>query len=1120
VIGKLLSSFAHSLRKSGFMLCWTKYATPVKFTLKMFTPFCEFTRSYQFLRLLACLTPCAAAEPGFFRYPSLHGDTVVFTAEGDLWKVAVSGGSAQRLTSHAGEESWAALSPDGSKVAFSAHYEGPRETYVMPISGGLPKRLTWHGEGSVPVAWTPDGKVLCATKAYSTIPNEQLVAIDPVSGVDSLLPLAQASEGVYDANGKSLIFTRLSLQSSSTKRYEGGTAQNLWRFDDGAAEAVPITADFPGTSKNPMLWKDRVYFLSDRSGVMNLWSMKLDGKDAKALTKHQDFEVRNADLNEGRIVYQQAGKLRILNIADGVDSEIAITLPSDLDQTRDRWVKNPFDFLTRFSLSPDGEKLALTARGSVFIAPVKSGGRFLEIPRAPGTRYREACFMSDGKSLVAQSDETGEIEMVKLPANGIGAADALTQDGGIFRFAPLPSPDGKYLAWQDKNLDLWVREISTKKSVKVSTSPIRGFYDLTWSPDSKWLAFVEPAPNSFTRIRLFNVVDRSILDATSDRVMSNSPAWSADGKWLYFLSDRELKSLVKSPWGPRQPEPFFTESMRIYALSLRKEGRFPFTPPDELSKEPASETKSEKNDKEKDDELVVTIDADGLAARLYEVPNVSGNLTDLVATPKHLFYISRAPSTKSKPLLMRLEISDEKPEAKMFAQEPKGWTFSLFGKFIALRMADEFYVVDTAADCPAKLDKAVPLGAWSFAVEPREEWRQIYRESWRMLRDYFYDPKMHGVDWVAIRNKYEPLVERAADRSDLNEILYEMAGELSALHIFVRYGDQRNGPDSIQPSSLGARLSREAASGGWRVDHIFASDPDYPGKASPLAQQGVNVKEGDVILAINGRDLKTVEHPQLLLAQKAGLQVLLDIRMAEGGARRNVLVRPLSSYAAAELRYGEWEYTRRLETEKLGQGKIGYVHLRDMGPDSIIEWARDFYPVYNRAGLVIDMRHNHGGNTDSWILSRLLRKAWFHWSPRAGQPYSNMQYAFRGHVTVICDEWTASDGEAFAEGFRRLGIGKVFGTRTWGGQIWLDSKSWLVDNGMCSAAEFGVYGPEGEWLIEGTGIVPDVIVDNTPHITFQGKDAQLEAAVKHLQDLIAKDPRPVPQPPPRPDKSK
>jgi tricorn protease len=1058
------------------------------------------------------------ASPGFLRDPAIHGETVVFTAEGDLWKVPAVGGEAVRLTSHPGVEEAAAISPDGTHVAFSAQYEGPREVYLMPLAGGLPKRLTWHGEGAAPVGWTPDGRVICATRAHSTLPNVQLVMIHPADLGETLVPLAQASDGAFDAEGKRLVFTRLPMQGSSTKRYQGGTAQNLWRFDEGAEAAVPLTADFRGTSKAPMCWNGRVFFLSDRSGVMNLWSMDADGKDLKQHTDHRDFEIRHADLHQGRVIYQKGGGLRLHHLGDGRDEEVMITRPSDFDQTRDRWVTKPMDYLTRFSLSPDGERLVLTARGSIFVAPVKPGGRLVEIPRAADVRHREAAFLPDGKSLIAQSDETGEIEMVKLPANGVGGPEWLTTDGGIFRFAPVVSPDGRRLAWQDKNLELWVRDLTTGESLKVGTAPMRGFPDLAWSPDSQWLAFVEPAANGFTRLRLYHAVDGGILEATGDRVMSFSPAWSADGKWLYFLSDRELTSLVKSPWGPRQPEPFFTESTRIYALSLRRDGRFPFTPPDELSPVVAKDEKDETKDDPKP-AVDVVIDGGGLAARLFEVPGVSGNLRDLVATPRHLFFTSEAPGTTSKPRLMRLEIGHDNPQAKVFAEDLKGVDHSLDGKWIALRKGDSFYVVPTDGDAPAKMEKSVPLGGWKFAIDPREEWRQIYRESWRMLRDFFYDPNMHGVDWVAVREKYQPLVERVADRADLNEILQEMSGELSALHIYVRFGDLREGPDAIQPSALGARMSRDAATGGWRVDHVFASDPDYPGSASPLARAGVGVVAGDVILSIDGRGLAEVEHPQRLLAEKAGKQVLLDVLTAADGGRRKVLVRPLPPEAAANLRYSEWELTRRLETERIGDGRIGYVHLRDMGPGSIIDWAREFYPVHDRQGLVIDMRHNRGGNTDSWILSRLMRRAWFHWAPRVGQPYPNMQYAFRGHVAVLCNEWTSSDGEAFTEGFRRLGMGQVFGTRTWGGQIWLSAQRWLVDNGMCTAAEIGVYGPEGEWLIEGTGLEPDVVVDNEPHAAFRGVDAQLEAALKHLREEIARDPRPVPVPPPGPDKS-
>lgn len=1069
-----------------------------------------------------------AGEEGFYRFPALHGETLVFTAEGDLWKVPVTGGEARRLTSHPGMEAFPAISPDGKSVAFAGGYEGPAEIYLMPLEGGAPKRLTWHGEGAFPMGWTPEGRILYTTKAWSALPNDQLAAVSPESGIESLLPLAQASEGAMDDTGKILFFTRLPFQGSSTKRYQGGTAQNLWRFEEGAAEAVPLTPDFAGTSKNPMWWQGRVYFLSDRSGISNIWSMLPDGKDAQAVTSHKDFDIKWARLDRGRIAYQQGADLRLLTLADGSDVLIPITLSSDWDQMRERWVAKPMDFLTSVHLAPDGSRIVLTARGEVFSAPVEPGGRFVTVPRKEGVRYREATFLGEGASLLAQTDETGELEFVKLPANGIGAREILTRDGVIFRFAPIASADGRWIAWQDKNQELWVRDLKNGVSRHIATSPEDEFDDLAWSPDGQWLVYVEKAANTCRQIKICRVGDGTILTATSDRVSSHSPAWSPDGQWLFFASERELRSLVSSPWGERQPEPFFTENTKLYALALRKGLRSPFEPADELHPAAKQEEKAGGKDKDGGKDGVqdngdkvseVIIDEEGLAVRLWELPLPAGNYSRLAVGRKHLFFNTLSPGFESKSKLMRMEITSKETQPKVFVEDAKSWELSADGKQILIRKEDSFFVVAADGEAPAKLEKSVSLDGWTFSIDPREEWRQIYREAWRMLRDYFYDPKLHGVDWLAVRNKYAPLVERVADRAELSEVLHEMSGELSALHTYVRYGEDREGPDKIEPSSLGARLVADPAAAGWRVDHIFQTDPDHPDALSPLLRPGVEIGEGDVILSINGTPLSNVPHPAVLLRQQAGRPVLLEVKPAAGGDVRQAMVKPLSSKSAADLRYSEWEYTRRLETEKLGQGAIGYVHLRAMGAANIAEWARDFYPVFQRQGLIIDVRHNRGGNIDSWILEKLMRQAWMYWSNRTGNPTWNMQYAFRGHIAVLCNERTASDGEAFSEGVKRLNLGKVIGTRTWGGEIWLSAKRWLVDNGMCSAAEMGVYGPEGQWLIEGHGVDPDIVTDNLPHSTFLGQDAQLETAVRHLQELIAKDPRPVPAVPPRPDKS-
>jgi tricorn protease len=437
--------------------------------------------------------------------------------------------------------------------------------------------------------------------------------------------------------------------------------------------------------------------------------------------------------------------------------------------------------------------------------------------------------------------------------------------------------------------------------------------------------------------------------------------------------------------------------------------------------------------------------------------------------------------------------------------------------------SSSYYIFDSdakasvAGDPKVQTKATINLSQWQIAVIPREEFRGIFLDAWRLERDYFYDKHMHGVDWPAMRDRYLPLVDRVADRRELNDVISQMVGEVSALHTFVEGGDARTSADQIDLATLGAVLRRDQARGGYVVGHIYAHDPDLPAQSPPLARPDSLVKEGEVITSIDGIDTLSVPDEGALLRNKAGLLVLLHAVNASGEGH-DVLVRPISAREDAKLRYSEWEYTRRLAVEKASGGAIGYVHLRAMGSGDIDQWMRDFYPVFDRQGLIIDVRHNHGGNIDSWLLSRLLRQAWFYWQPRTGRPQWNMQYAFRGHIVVLCDHETASDGEAFSEGIKRLKLGKLIGTRTWGGEIWLSFDNTQADNGIASAAETGVYAGN-EWLIEGHGVDPDQVVDNLPHATFGGDDAQLDAALSELEQEIQKDPRPVPVAPPYPDKS-
>jgi tricorn protease len=1100
---------------------------------------------------LASWAAGAAPPQGYYRFPAVHGDTVVFTAEGDLWKVGIQGGAAQRLTTHLDQETRAAISPDGATVAFSARYEGVNSLYTMPLAGGLPVRHTYDGGDALAAGWTHDGKVLFATRAASTLPDWQLATLAPTDGGITLLPLSQASDGAVSPDGKTVFFTRPGFQGSSTKRYQGGTAQRLWSYEFGAAEAKLLTGDYSGTSKAPMWWDGRVYFLSDRDLTMNVWSFKPDGSDLRQVTKSRGWDVKAASMDQGRIVYSAGADLHRFDLATGVDAVIPITLTSDLDQEREHWLKSPADYLTSIHLSTNGDRVALTARGQVFVAPVRPG-RLVTVTRDQSVRYRQAVFLPGGTNLLALSDARGEIELVRVPANGVGAPEALTSDGAIFRSDPTPSPDGKWIAFQDKNLELWLYNTAGGTNQRIAASAVSGFSDLSWSPDSQWLAYTMTASNQNQQILLHNVTNHAVAVVTSDRVNSASPAWSPDGKWLYFVSERHFESWVESPWGPREPEPFFPETAKLYLVSLTGDARSPFEPNDELhppddaaDKAKDGDKKPEDKDKPKDgkaaeakaddkatatakldvaaaktdDIPVVVVQTNGLAGRALPIPAPPGNYAGLSANAKRLFWISRAAKPSSKPTLMVLDITNDDPKPKAFAVEISDYELSADGQKVLLHKGDDLFVVDASAAAPVKLEKAVDLKGWTFSFRPRDEWRQMFIESWRLMRDYFYDPKMHGIDWPAVRDKCQPLVDRVTDRAELSDLIADMVGELSALHIFVVGGDHREGRDAVEPAALGAVLARDDARGGWRIERLYQSDPDYPERAGPLARPGVNARPGDVIVAINGQPARTVPQPGALLRNQAGRQVLLTLRPAGAATNRDVIVKPLSAGEEADLRYEDWEYTRRLKVEELGKGEIGYLHLRAMGSGDAATWARDFYPVFNRQGLIIDVRHNGGGNIDSWLLEKLMRKAWFFWQPRVGANFWNMPFAFHGHMTVLCDEYTGSDGEAFTEGFRRLGLGKAIGTRTWGGEVWLDFDNTLVDKGIASAAEIGVYGPEGKWLIEGHGVDPDIVVDNLPHATFGGEDAQLTAAVEHLRARLKAEPVVVPPMPPRPNKA-
>jgi tricorn protease len=1086
----------------------------------------------------------AETQPGYFRYPDIHEEQIVFTAEGDLWLAPRDGGTAQRLTSHHGMESCARFSPDGLTIAFSAEYEGPQEVYTMPVNGGQPTRRTWEGETAEVIGWVDATNILYRTQHYSTLPNTQLVALDIETFETRVLPLAQASDGEFDDQSR-LFFTRLAHQGSHTRRYQGGSVEQLWRFDGDGTEAIPLTVDYPGTSRCPMLWRGRLYFVSDRDGSMNLWSAASDGSELKQLTFHTGWDIATPAQHNGSVIYQLGADLRRYDIDDDNEITLTLSLVSDFDHRRTRWVKRPMEYLNTFDLSHDASHIAMTARGRVFVNPL-DGGRLMQATQEHGVRFRDASFLPASKSLLILSDATGEFEYWRYPQNGIGEAEQLTSDGKVLRHGASIAPDGSRFAYLDLNSEMWLFDITSRTNTCIARSDYGGFEDLAWSADSRWLAYVTPAENMMSQIQLYDAETRDTCTLTSDRVDSYGPTWSPDGRWLYFISDRDFKTVVPSPWGPRQPEPYVHRSAQIYMLALTTDTHGPFDAPHELlagdaaeegtaAAEPSESTEEEttsKDDKpdtaesgaaDQGSNALPALALDGLADRIKQVPLPAGRYMRLHVTDKRLIWTESTIDHKVNLMSVAIEpIGGKKKALKpaLLVDDIRNFATSGDGKKLLVLKKSRFFLLDANAPRPEKFDeKAVDMKRWTFTVEPVAEWRQIFIDAWRMERDYFYDRDMHGVDWPAVLQRHLPLVERVTDRHELNDLIAHMVSELSALHTFVRGGELRRGDDQIPIPSLGVLLARDAEAGGYRISHIYQTEPEFPNRRAPVAQPGMDVQNGDLITAINGIATLDVVHPAELLKNQTGQQMLATFKSATNGEIFQRVVKPMNSQALASLRYDDWEYTRRLRVEEAGQGNIGYVHLRAMSAENYQEWVRHYYPVFNRQGLIIDVRNNRGGNIDSWILEKLLRRAWFYWQPRVGKPSWNMQYAFRGHMVVICNEHTSSDGEAFAEGFRRLGLGQLIGTRTWGGEIWLSFNNPLVDRGFASAAQTGVFSPEGEWLIEGHGVEPDIVVDNLPHATFNGADAQLDAAVAHLQELLVSQPVEPPVAPPHPDKS-
>ena len=1060
--------------------------------------------------LVLLVANSAVASPGYFREPSLQQDTLVFTAEGDIWRTSLATNAATRLTTHPAEEHSAVISPDGDHVAFAANYEGATEVYVMPINGGVAKRITYENSSMKLHQWHQDGILYSTNSRVGPTGSWVLKKADPETGESENIPLSDAVEGRLDSSGNTLYFTQFGLQMSSdnANQYNGGASGQIWRYQLGSQrEATQLTASHKGSVREPMIANNRLFFVSNQSGLDNVWSMATDGTDIEQITHFSDWAVRDAMLDGSRIVFQHGADIKLLDLTNNQVSTIDIALTSDFPNLRENWVNKPLKYFNSARYTAQQSKVVVTARGRVAVAGTTSQ-RLVEISTDPTSRTRNAVLSEDGQWVYALNDSSGEMEVWQFAADGSSNAKQLTDDGVIFRWNIYPSPDGKWIAHDDKQGNLWLLELSTGDNQKIvdNNSGISPIASLTWSTNSQMLAITHSRRNAErSSILLYSLNEAKMQIVTTEKYESFSPSFSPDGQWLYFLSNRHFVSTPSAPWGDRNMGPMFDRRTQIFALSLQSNAEFPFQAPNELKTE-ATKKESKDNDKEEDGAFKsVVVDWEGVEQRLWQVPVDSGNYSKLSVSDKFLYVIDRIQEPKAKPTLKSIAV---KPKTKLqtFTTAVADYQLANDGKTLFVRKQgndnSNQFIVAAGAQFPKDTSEAkVQTAKWKLAIQPQQEWQQIFHDAWLMHRDSLFDANMRGLEWQATRQKYAPLLARVTDRHELNDIFKQMMGELNALHSQVRGGDVTSDTDAPKAASLGATF--KPVKDGIEITHVYRHDLEVPAQASPLNKPGVDAKVGDVITAINGQSVSKVADVVRALRNQAGNQVLIDIK--RNSLAHQTIAVPVSGSRDFRLRYQDWVEGNSSFVKQQDQA-IGYLHLYAMGGNDVATFAREFYAQYQKPGLIIDVRRNRGGSVDAWILEKLLKRTWMFWETSNGERSTNMQQTFRGHLVVLADEFTYSDGETFTAGVKALELGTVIGKQTAGAGVWLSGRNRVVDNGIARVAEYPVFNMDGQWVVEGSGVKPDIEVSNPPHATYNGQDAQLEAAIEYLQNKLRDQP--------------
>ncbi|HLN56702.1 MAG TPA: S41 family peptidase [Bacteroidales bacterium] len=1079
------------------------------------------------IALLLSSLSFASDDVRMLRFPDINNDLVAFVYAGDIWTVSSNGGEARHITTHEGLELFPKISPDGKWIAFSGEYSGTRQVFVIPSNGGVPRQLTWYnsvgvmpprgGWDDVVLDWTPDSRQILVRANRTSFGERQgkyfMVSLD--GGLEKSLPIVNGGFGALSPDGSKIVFTPVDREFRNWKRYKGGRATDLWIYDLKANTSEQIT-NFVGTDQLPVWTGDNIFFSSDRDLKLNIWQYNTLTKETKQVTKHADFDVMWPSGSGDQLVYENGGYLWKLDLKNGKSERLKINISFD-NPNLIPYYKNVTSNIHSFALSPTGKRALFDARGDIFSVPAENGITE-NLTATQGVREIFPAWSPDGKYISYYSDASGEYELYLLENRKGSKPRQVTSGSSAWKYQPTWSPDSRYLLFSDRTLKLRMVEAATGKTTDVASGYAQEIRSYSISPDSKWIAYCREGENMESAIWLYEVATGKSRQATEGVFSDDNPVFSYDGNYLFFTSNRDFNLSFSS----FEFDYVYNRATRMYAVALTDKSPklfkdkndvepvtqdAPTLKPDAAAKDkkagnapvPAAEQKKDVN---------VAIEFEGFNDRIMAMPGEAGEYSILGAVDGGFIYLSNGK-------LMKFNINEEKSEEIL--PGVTNAALSSDGKTALYSGGGEYNIIKLTPGQKAGAGK-LNLSGLEMKIDPAKEWNQIYVDAWRIVRDYFYVSNLHGVNWTEVRDRYNALLPSVSHRADLDYIINEVVAEINAGHTYVDWGDFER-PKRVENGLLGAELEADEAAGRYRIKDIYRGENWTPSRRSPLTEQGVDVNEGDYLISINGKNITTADNPYLFLENTATKTIEIGVNskpVAEGA--RTSMVKPTST--ELELMYLKWVDERRAMVDKLSGGRIGYIHVPNTSTQGNKELFQGMYAYYNKEALIIDDRYNGGGFIPDRMADLLDRHTLIYWHRNGLVPSKSPAIAHDGPKVMLINGYSSSGGDAFPYFFKKMGLGKLIGTRTWGGLVGISGNARLVDGGYVSVPQFGIFDKEDGWIIEGVGVYPDIEIVDRPEQLAKGVDPCIEKAVEELLQQLNGKPAPKIKEPAVPDRSK